>query len=60
VGQPPAAGIGLSSRVRGAREVARGITQGSLYIEVECVVPINFTRQLKKRCRMLPAVGLGD
>ena len=60
MGRSPAAGIGLSSRMSGAREVARGITQGSLYIEVECVVPINFTRQMKKRCRMLPAMGLGD
>lgn len=32
----------------GVREVAKGNAQGSLYVEVECVVPINYTRQLKK------------
>ncbi len=55
MGRQTAAGIGLSSLVSGAREVARENTQGSLYVEVECVVPINFTRQLKKSCRMFPA-----
>ena len=59
MGWPPDAGIGLSSRVSGAREVARGNAQGSLYVEVDCIVPINLTRLLKKRCRILPAIGLG-
>ncbi len=48
MGWQTAAGIGLSSRVSDVREVARGNAQGSLYVEVECVVTINFARQLKK------------
>ena len=59
MGWQTAAGIGLSSRVRVAREAARRNAQGSLYVKVECVVPINFTGQLKKRCRILSAGGLG-
>jgi hypothetical protein len=59
MGRQTAAGISLSSYVSDAREVAGGNAQGSLYVEVECIVPINFMRQLKKRCRMLPAVDLG-
>ena len=50
-----AAGIGMSD----AREVARRNAQGSLCVEVECVLLIAFTRLLKKRCRILPAGGLG-